>query len=115
MIHEALTAALNEVGPRARLIAEDSAVESAACFEKPVAWDVVDGDGRKLAGAGQRRTRRGLLHQGSVVPPADGPDLFEQFAGRLATEVKQVSREPSKEDLAAGVGKFCSTEWVERR
>ncbi|MCF6311833.1 MAG: hypothetical protein L3J39_05215 [Verrucomicrobiales bacterium] len=42
---------------------------SALCFEHPVQFDVVDASGEKLAGAAQRRTRWGLLHQGSVVEP----------------------------------------------
>ena len=35
------------------------------CFAKPVRADVMI-DGRKIAGAAQRRTRRGLLQQGSI-------------------------------------------------
>lgn len=37
------------------------------CFDRPVQFDVVDDGGAKVAGAAQRRTRWGLLHQGSVV------------------------------------------------
>ena len=67
VIHEAVADALVGCGLDARLIARDSPGDSPHCFEKPVAWDVVDTSGRKLAGAGQRRTRDGLLHQGSVL------------------------------------------------
>src|SRR2546423_1117404 len=35
------------------------------CFANPVRADVLL-DGRKIAGAAQRRTTRGLLHQGSI-------------------------------------------------
>jgi lipoyl(octanoyl) transferase len=35
------------------------------CFQKPVRGDVVT-DGRKLAGGAQRRTKAGMLHQGSI-------------------------------------------------
>jgi lipoate-protein ligase A len=86
-----------------------------ACFEKPVAWDLVDRQGRKLAGAGQRRTRRGLLHQGSVVVPGAPRSLFDDFARHLANEVEIVRRAPSGEELAALVEKFESRAWLERR
>ena len=67
IIHEAVAQALTTAGTPARLVSEDGAGDSAACFKRPVAWDVVGEDGRKLAGGGQKRTRAGLLHQGSVV------------------------------------------------
>ena len=54
-----------------------------ACFEKPVEWDLLC-QGEKIAGAGQRRTRQGILHQGSVaVKPLD----LTELAGYLAKEV----------------------------
>ena len=69
VVHEAVAAALQACGVEARLVAQDVPGESVQCFEKPVAWDVVSPDGSKLAGAGQRRTRDGFLHQGSVLAP----------------------------------------------
>lgn len=36
------------------------------CFQNPVHGDVV-ADGRKLAGGAQRRTKQGMLHQGSIA------------------------------------------------
>src|ERR1700756_4539062 len=44
------------------------------CFANPVRADVIV-DGRKIAGAAQRRTRRGLLQQGSI----QGIDLENGF------------------------------------
>lgn len=40
---------------------------AAACFSNPVDFDLVGEAGVKLAGAGQRRSRAGLLHQGSIA------------------------------------------------
>ena len=114
-IHTALAAALHMVGVEARLITEDSEHDSAACFEKSVAWDIADGEGNKLAGAGQRRTRSGLLHQGSVVVAADCRDLFVALAEGVALKVVAIRREPSEEDLAAMIEKFQSEEWLGRR
>jgi lipoate-protein ligase A len=114
-IHTALTAALHMVGAEARLIPENSEHDSPACFEKPVAWDIVDGEGKKLAGAGQRRTRSGLLHQGSVVVADDCRGLFVALAEGVALKVVAIRREPSEEDLAAMIKKFQSEEWLGRR
>ncbi|OPZ23715.1 MAG: Octanoyltransferase LipM [Lentisphaerae bacterium ADurb.BinA184] len=41
------------------------------CFSHPTRYDVVSG-GRKVAGAAQRRTADGILHQGSVRPDGAG-------------------------------------------
>ena len=114
-IHTALAAALHTVGSEARLIAENSEHDSAACFENPVAWDLVDGEGKKLAGAGQRRTRSGLLHQGSVVVADDCRGLFVALAEGVALKVVAIRREPSEEDLAAMIEKFQRGAWLERR
>ena len=51
------------------------------CFANPVRADVMI-DGRKIAGAAQRRTRRGLLQQGSIQGIEFGKSLTEQFAQR---------------------------------
>lgn len=114
-IHAALAGALESCGYEALLVERDAADESPLCFERPVTWDLVDGSRRKVAGAGQRRTRRGLLHQGSVLLPACAPGVFDRLARRLAVRVTEVRREPSQEDLAALVERFRSASWTERR
>lgn len=47
-------------------------------------------NGRKIAGAGQRRTRSGVLHQGVIfLPETDLPSGFpSQLAQALAREVQ---------------------------
>jgi lipoate-protein ligase A len=49
------------------------------CFESPVAGDVVEA-GRKLAGGAQRRTRSGMLHQGSIATAVRPATLCAGFA-----------------------------------
>ncbi|HLP78650.1 MAG TPA: hypothetical protein VK327_17225, partial [Candidatus Paceibacterota bacterium] len=83
IIHEALANVLLDEGIDARLSSGADSTGKALCFENPVGHDLIDPAGRKLAGAGQRRTRRGLLHQGSVAAPCCA-DVSEQRAGRLA-------------------------------
>jgi lipoate-protein ligase A len=66
LIHAAVAAMLEKCGTAARLSEGAEETGDARCFENPVCHDLLADDGRKLAGAGQRRSRRGLLHQGSV-------------------------------------------------
>ena len=63
-VHAALVEALAGAG-KIELAARDAPKVSDACFANPVTADVL-ADGRKIAGAAQRRTRAGLLQQGSV-------------------------------------------------
>ncbi len=70
-IHAALSEALAGEGFQASLSDGASANGAASCFENPVGHDLVDERGRKIAGAGQRRGRFGLLHQGSLALPCD--------------------------------------------
>jgi lipoate-protein ligase A len=92
-IHRALADALNEIGAFAGLAEPARPANSRAagqrdaeannCFMNPVRADVII-DGRKVAGAAQRRTRRGLLHQGSVQGIHPGNGLVERFAQALS-------------------------------
>jgi lipoate-protein ligase A len=58
------------------------------CFANPVRADVIIG-GRKIAGAAQRRTRRGLLQQGSIQGIDIGNGLADQFARALSTNCRE--------------------------
>ena len=96
-IHRGLCAALNGIGERASVaagvgsggitIANQAAVSASAyhCFANPVRADVII-NGRKVAGAAQRRTRRGLVQQGSVQSISIGSDLAQRFAGALSAD-----------------------------
>ena len=54
------------------------------CFANPVRSDVMMND-RKIAGAAQRRTHRGLLQQGSIQGFAMDAGLAQKFAEALST------------------------------
>ena len=64
------------------------------CFQQPVRYDLVDELGNKLAGAGQRRGKQGLLHQGSVQAVTD---QITQRGMALATELSASVREIRQE------------------
>ena len=71
-VHRGVRAVLAAAGIESELTPTASELESAACFQKPVKFDLVAGTGpaaQKLSGAAQRRTREGMLHQGSILLP----------------------------------------------
>ncbi len=101
LIHEGVRAALAACGIASELTPAARAVESDACFAKPVRFDLVS-DAGKLSGAAQRRTREGLLHQGSILlpNPARNADLRRAFAPAFLARL----------DLAASPGELTSAE-----
>ncbi len=110
-IHCALRSALLANGERAELAPVAGVVDAGAaiidrgysCFANPVRADVMV-NGRKVAGAAQRRTRGGLLHQGSIqlatgwvrVAATTGHvDLGNGLAERFAKELSEGRNEKS--------------------
>ena len=105
-IHVSLARCLLDQGHSCELVSRDYAINSVVCFEKPVEWDLVC-QGKKIAGAGQRRTRQGILHQGSVA--VQSPDLTK-LAGYLAKEV--VAWTPQ---IEGGLNpRYLSDAWTDR-
>jgi len=95
-IHRALADALNGVGERAVLAGSarcadrpsQRGVGTSNCFTNPVRTDVMM-DGRKIAGAAQRRTRRGLLQQGSIQGFLMKTDLAQKFSQLLSASCRE--------------------------
>lgn len=96
-IHGGLARSLKECGVPCEMLANDAPDGGRACFSSPVTSDLILPGGEKLAGGGQRRSRQGVLHQGSIqncVLP-EGWDLF--LARQLADEISiSDSPEPFK-------------------
>lgn len=120
MLHAALAATLVAEGIDCRLSTGSDATGVALCFENPVSHDLVGRGGRKLAGAGQRRTRAGLLHQGSVAVPAVAVAAFahraECLAGRLAKAWTVMECEPPPDVIAGKIAdRYGRQAWTERR
>ena len=118
-IHAALAAALAEEGISCRLSDGNSQTGAAACFANPVGHDLVDAAGRKLAGAGQRRGLRGLLHQGSVALPCD-PSVSVARARSLARALSATACEgrfdvPGEAIAARVRERYGRAAWTERR
>ena len=80
-VHHAIQISL---GSDAQLAANASPKISESCFANAVRADVLM-NGRKVAGAAQRRTRRGLLQQGSIQHVDLAHDFEVRFAQELAS------------------------------
>jgi lipoate-protein ligase A len=83
-----LKVALQRTGNRRSLATALTERRYNNCFASPVHADVMI-DGRKVAGAAQRRTRRGLLQQGSIQGIELGDNLIEQFAQALSSNCRE--------------------------
>ena len=94
LIHGSLAAALAAHGhPGCRLANQEDVIEAPFSFVAPAVHDVIRG-AVKVAGAGQRRGKLGLLHQGSVQQVRVKPEFWMQWARRLAREVVVVDAAP---------------------
>ena len=87
IIHDSLAKALVSAGfSGCRLAGPEDLIENPFCFVAPALHDVVRGK-VKIAGAGQRRGKLGLLHQGSVQNVALEEDFWPRWAAQLASNV----------------------------
>ena len=87
-----------------------------SCFANPVDDDVLL-NGEKIAGAGQKRSRGAILHQGSVQP-VELPETFgRRFAESLAAEVVERPLKPELLEAARELAtcKYASEAWNRRR
>jgi lipoate-protein ligase A len=82
------------------------------CFQRPVHGDVVI-DGRKLAGGAQRRTRSGMLHQGSIAAKLSAKQLQRGFEEMLGVNFKRYRLTDAERTLAEKlVGeKYATDAW----
>jgi len=89
VIHRGVQAVLAACGIKSELTPSAASAESDACFQKPVRFDVVAAE-RKLSGAAQRRTREGMLHQGSILlpDPAKNTELRHAFAKAFSAQLE---------------------------
>lgn len=118
-IHEALEAVIAVEGVAVKISNGEEKTGAALCFDNPVNYDLVTVEGRKLAGAGQRRTRSGLLHQGSVSGSCALNDSIHR-ALRLASimtdfwEIRDYF--PPVEIIAGKVAcRYGQSAWTQRR
>jgi len=90
-IHEGVASALRGAGVDCHLATAQPKKDHASCFLKPVPADILDSQGGKLAGAAQRRTRQGCLHQGSILLPGQIPAQLAKILPDHLARVLQTS------------------------
>ncbi len=114
VLHEAVAAALRAQGCAAILF-DGAAKSETSCFARPVRYDVVEG-GRKIAGGAQRRTKRGLLHQGSIHQMGNGADLAKTLAAALSTRTTTWDPPAGFEDEVRALvrGKYTRDDFLRR-
>jgi lipoyl(octanoyl) transferase len=123
-IHAALRDALVANGEPAELAPAASAVDAGAavtdrgysCFANPVQADVII-DGRKVAGAAQRRTGRGLLQQGSIQHVELGNGLSERFLKALSSSCRTrwIEREILERAEKIAAHRYGTEDWLRKR
>ena len=129
-IHQALCNALSETGwravvagvvdcdPGSAMVATRTGISDAgySCFANPVRADVMI-DGRKIAGAAQRRTRRGLLQQGSIQGIDLESDLAQRFARELSTDrnERKVDEKILNRARELAEQKYGTESWLRKR
>ncbi|HEV7868154.1 MAG TPA: hypothetical protein VGO90_10760 [Chthoniobacteraceae bacterium] len=116
IIHDVIATVLRESGARVQLSTGAGVKASNSCFENAVEHDIV-ADGVKVAGAAQRRTRWGLLHQGSVQNCVGETRFATNLARRLSA--RTAARELTGDELAAATelarSKYGTDDWLGRR
>jgi len=122
-IHRALCGALAGHNQGAELVPVANQVRAGGrgsfdnnCFANPVRADVMM-DGRKIAGAAQRRTRRCLLQQGSIQGFARKTDLAQKFAQALSANCSEfeITKAILKQAQEVGQQKYGTESWLRKR
>jgi len=115
-LHDAIRGALDTNGVQASLANCAAPKVSENCFANAIRADVISG-GQKIAGAAHRRSRAGLLHQGSIQQ-RDLPERFRSdLAQALCERYETRTLSPELMERAAGIAaiKYGTTEWLRRR
>ena len=123
-IHLGLAHALNGFGQCAQVVGSarytagtpQRGVPTNTCFENPVRADVMI-DGRKIAGAAQRRNRRGLLQQGSIQGIPMTSDLVQKFAQALSADCSEfeINEQIFERARELAQQKYGTDSWLRKR
>jgi lipoyl(octanoyl) transferase len=125
-VHQAIRAALGTNGIIVAALCERRAEKDSAvvdrgynkdlCFANAVPADVML-NGRKIAGAAQRRTRRGLLQQGSIQSVDLREDFEKNFAAELSDGCKEKTLNGHILERARELAdqKYGTAAWLRRR
>ena len=123
VFHRAVLRAMSVFGKKGSLADSSVSVSDRAamkCFSTPTKYDVIC-ENRKMAGAAQRRTKKGILHQGSISLEVSGGDrnklaeeLIKGFASEFNVEFENfiVPDVLLAEADNLSSAKFATAEWI---
>lgn len=85
------------------------------CFEKAAEFDLLAGT-QKVAGAAQRRTRNGLLHQGSILQDGFREEDRDAFPCAFSSEWTAEAADPADLDATGQLAarKYALSSWTTR-
>jgi lipoate-protein ligase A len=115
-LHRAIASALARGGVNATLAISAAPRISDACFANPVQADVLIGS-RKVAGAAQRRTRAGLLQQGSIQLHGLPQMFTDDFASAICATPRLAGISERCLSIATELArsKYATAAWLTRR
>ena len=124
VLHEVVGTALAAAGShppvlKGSRLATGSVERSRACFTNPVQFDLLLAND-KIAGAAQRRTRRGWLHQGSIQLVDGAPGIYERLRqtlpAALGAKIRLRATSPGEEADARALTrrKYGTDAWLRR-
>ena len=114
-VHAALAVLLASGGGNAALAPAPSGLGNGVCFESPAEFDIIAG-AEKIAGAAMRRTRDGLLLQGSIQSLPALEALRTRIAAAFSTNVITTDFAPQQiaEAELLATEKYATREWTMR-
>lgn len=114
-IHDCISKLLVEFGVAGRLAPAASPHSSSSCFDSNAAHDILLG-AIKIAGAAQRRTPEGLLHQGSIQHARLPEEFTTRLPCSLAGSVRKLDlgRTVLEEAAELAAEKYQTPAWTRR-
>jgi lipoate-protein ligase A len=112
-IHAGLLPAIQKCLPNARLVLPEECCCGPVCFESPVAFDIIAG-ASKICGGALRRSKAGVLYQGSLhLPGAVPAEIANSLAAEVSRFKKAASLQASIDMLTSG--KYANPAWLAMR
>lgn len=110
-IHGALAKALQKHGVSCQLLSSDLPDGGRACWASPVMSDIVNDAGMKLAGAGQRRYKGAVLHQGLIQECEPTAQWELSLAAALSPQVERVEGAQPFENFDEQLAQLCAEKY----
>ena len=114
-IHERIAGALRHCGLDASAAVQTCEKISQACFENKTMYDIMLNN-RKIAGAAQRRTKLGLLHQGSIqvvkLPVMFAENLATNFSAKIVD--RKIQKTEIENAMALSESKYATGAWTRK-